>query len=209
MLTSLGPQNPIASLQQYANTLRQGVKLLGFPDVDSYFSQPPADYQPPPPPPPPPDPKLLVAQIQAQSDDKRLQFEQMKLKADAAFKERDHEFRMAQLSQDGQLRGAELAQKHLNEALTRSHEVERTATDAALRIKEMELRHETELSKEFVNNSVDAAKHKAKIESDNLQTATKVANEKHLGEMKVHAEHERTLAEMDHEEKMASKEPKE
>lgn len=207
MLTSLGPDNPIASLTQYANTLRQGVKLLGFPDVDSYFGMPPQGYQPPQPQ-QQPDPKILVAQIQAQSDAKRLEFEQMKLKADSAFKQQQHEREMAKIQIDAQLRGAELQQKHLNESLTRSHEVERTATDAAIRIKEMELKHETELSKEFVNNSVEQAKAKAKIESENLQTATKAANEKHLGEIKIAAEHERTLAEHEHEEKMAKHEKK-
>jgi hypothetical protein len=205
LLTTLGPSNPIASLSQYATMLQQAVKLSGFPDVDTYFSVPPQGWQPPQPQ-QQPDPKILVAQIQAQSDDKRLQFEQQKHQADTALKNQQHELAMATLMQNTRQHEAELQQKHLNEALTRQHEVERTATDAALRIKEMELRHETELSKEFVKHSVEEAKTKAKIESDNLQTATTVANTKHLGEIKIAAEHERTLAEHEHEEKMVDKE---
>lgn len=209
LLTTLGPQNPIASLSQYANTLRQGVKLLGFPDVDSYFSAPPADYQPPPPPQPPPDPKIQVAQIQAQSAAEQNKLEMQKLLADSSHKQRAHELEMAKVQQEGQLRAAELTQKHVNEEMTRQNETERLATETAIRIKEMELKHETELSKEFVQNSVASAKEKAKIESSNVQTAAKIANEKHLGELKAHLEHERTLAEMKHKHAEAMKpEPK-
>ena len=40
ILTQLGPQNPIVSIEQYVNTLRSIAEIGGFKDVDQFFNSP-------------------------------------------------------------------------------------------------------------------------------------------------------------------------
>jgi hypothetical protein len=202
LLQTLGPSNPIASLTQYANTLRQAAKLSGFLDVDTYFAMPPQDYQPPP---PPPDPKLQIAQMENQTKQQQLQLQQQKDMVDAADKQRTHQREMMRIQHDAELRLAELQQQQINQDNDNDRDAERIATDVALRIKEMELRHETEISKEEFNAGVENVRQKAKLESSNLQSAAKIANDLHLGELKARLEHERSLVEMEHKHKEAMK----
>ena len=62
----LGPQNPLVSMQQYANTLTRMIELAGFQDAQSFINT----EVPPMPPqlqePPQPDPAALLAQAEAQ-----------------------------------------------------------------------------------------------------------------------------------------------
>ena len=48
-LQVMGPNNPLVTPAQYANTLRKMVELSGFKDSSQFFNAIPADYQPPAP----------------------------------------------------------------------------------------------------------------------------------------------------------------
>tara|TARA_B100000212_G_C27379865_1_gene536523 strand:+ start:719 stop:2839 length:2121 start_codon:yes stop_codon:yes gene_type:complete len=65
ILQTLGPNNPLVSLQQYANTLGKVIEMSGFKDVDAFINP-----QVPPMPPQPeqqkPDPAELLAQAEIQ-----------------------------------------------------------------------------------------------------------------------------------------------
>ena len=63
ILQQLGPNNPLVSLQQYANTLSKLIEMAGFKDVTSFIN---TQVQPMQPPPPKPDPAELLAQAEAQ-----------------------------------------------------------------------------------------------------------------------------------------------
>jgi len=78
ILQQLGPQNPIVSAQQYSNTLRRMCEFAGFRDVSQFFSQVPANWQPPPPPPQPgqdpsQDPRAQAALILAHAQQQQIQ----------------------------------------------------------------------------------------------------------------------------------------
>lgn len=65
-LTTMGPQNPLCTLGQYANTLQDMMHAAGIMNTGRYFNPLPTDFVPPPPPPPPPTPDQLLAGIEAQ-----------------------------------------------------------------------------------------------------------------------------------------------
>ena len=62
-----GPENPLAGLEEYRNTLAEIAKLSGIVDVERYLKDPtdPAS-QPPPQEPPQPSPEEILAQAEAQ-----------------------------------------------------------------------------------------------------------------------------------------------
>ena len=66
ILQTLGPNNPIVSLQQYANTLARLVEMAGFKDVNSFLNTQVPPQPPMPQEPPQPDPTALLAQAEAQ-----------------------------------------------------------------------------------------------------------------------------------------------
>jgi len=62
----LGPQNPLVSMQQYANTLTRMIELAGFQDAQSFINTEVPPMPPQPQEPPQPDPAALLAQAEAQ-----------------------------------------------------------------------------------------------------------------------------------------------
>jgi len=65
IMQTLGPQNPLVSMQQYANTLTRMIELAGFQDAQSFINTevPPAPPQPQEP--PKPDAAEMLAQAEA------------------------------------------------------------------------------------------------------------------------------------------------
>lgn len=61
ILQKMGVNNPVVSMEQYTNTLRQYVELAGLKDAGRYFKDP-TQAQMQPPPPPPPNPELIKVQ---------------------------------------------------------------------------------------------------------------------------------------------------
>jgi len=66
ILQLLGPQNPLVSMQQYANTLTRMIELAGFQDAQSFVNTEVPPMPPQPQQPPQPDPATLLAQAEAQ-----------------------------------------------------------------------------------------------------------------------------------------------
>jgi len=63
-IQAMGPQNPIAGLQEYRNTLAAMTELMGFKSPEKFFVDP-AQWTPPPPEPAQPDPNMIIAQAEA------------------------------------------------------------------------------------------------------------------------------------------------
>ena len=66
IMQTLGPQNPLVSMQQYANTLTRMIELAGFQDAQSFINTEVPPIPPQPQEPPQPDPAALLAQAEAQ-----------------------------------------------------------------------------------------------------------------------------------------------
>ena len=65
ILQLLGPQNPLVSMQQYANTLTRMIELAGFQDAQSFVNSEVPPMPPQPQEPPKPDPAEMLAQAEA------------------------------------------------------------------------------------------------------------------------------------------------
>ena len=103
----LGPQNPLVSLQQYANTLTKLVELAGFKDSTQFFN---AEVQPMPPQQPPEEQKPDAAEMLAQAEAMKAQVSAQKAMIDA---ETD---RMKIIMDDDRQRDIEEAQIRLKAA---------------------------------------------------------------------------------------------
>ena len=66
ILQTLGPQNPLVSIQQYYQTLTQIIELAGFKDPARFFTDP-STFQAPPQEPQKPDANEMLAQVQMES----------------------------------------------------------------------------------------------------------------------------------------------
>ena len=65
ILQPLGPQNPLVSMQQYANTLTRMIEMAGFQDAQSFINTEVPPMPPQPQEPPKPDPAEMLAQAEA------------------------------------------------------------------------------------------------------------------------------------------------
>ena len=65
IMQTLGPQNPLVSMQQYANTLTRMIELAGFQDAQSFVNTEVPPMPPQPQEPPKPDPAEMLAQAEA------------------------------------------------------------------------------------------------------------------------------------------------
>ena len=66
IMQTLGPQNPLVSMQQYANTLTRMIELAGFQDAQTFINTEVPPMPPMPQEPQQPDPAALLAQAEAQ-----------------------------------------------------------------------------------------------------------------------------------------------
>jgi hypothetical protein len=63
ILQTLGPTNPLATVQQYYQTMTQMLELAGFKDPNKFFTDP-STVPPQPQQPPKPDPNEMLAEVQ-------------------------------------------------------------------------------------------------------------------------------------------------
>ena len=64
-MQTLGPNNPLVNLQQYANTLTKMIEMAGFKDATSFINTQVPPMPPAPQEPPKPDPAEMLAQAEA------------------------------------------------------------------------------------------------------------------------------------------------
>jgi len=116
LLQTLGPNNPLVTMGQYANTLTKLVEMAGYKDSSQFFNQLPMDYAPPQQP-PQPDPTQALAQVQIQS-----------------------------IQADIQKKAAELALEREKMIRADDRERDRIAQDGILKRQEMELKYQVNLA---------------------------------------------------------------
>lgn len=110
IFATVGPNNPLVSVNEYHNTLIEMLALSGFKNGSKYFTDP-AKWVPPPNG-PPPTPQMIDAQTHQQ----KVQVEAQKLQTDAALKQilaaNDSAHKNADRQQALQLALAEMASKY-------------------------------------------------------------------------------------------------
>jgi hypothetical protein len=192
ILSQLGPQNPLVKLSQYYHTLKTGLEIGGFKDVGNFFTEVPADWQPPAPPEPQPTPEQVLAQTQ-------LQIEEMKTKRELAIKE-------AELT----LKEQEADQQHEREMLKLAQQLEieklKLEMEYNVKLQIARINAEVKQSAAVLDGQVKAAtlEHDAEIaDREDDREERRMAHEK---EMDVRGQaHEEHMAErqQDHAEKTA------
>jgi len=111
ILQLVGPENPLVNVQQLYTTYSKMVEMAGYRDVSQFFKDP--SLEPPKPPKPPdPSPEELLAQVQMQEIQARMQIEQAKLALDENKSQVDAALRQADMETDAALRMAELKAKY-------------------------------------------------------------------------------------------------
>ncbi len=103
VLTTVGMMNPLVSLAQYAETLRELAKLSGYVDAERFFSAVAPDYQPPQPETPPNVEMEFLkleakkAELEDQRKQNELQVKVAELQAKLAEKEREQAMKQQEI----------------------------------------------------------------------------------------------------------------
>lgn len=144
ILAQMGPMNPLVSLPQYSNTLTKIVELSGFKNTSAYITDLPDDFQLPPPPPMPADPNAasaeLLAQVEREKAQMKMQVDGAKLQADAAKTQANQQIEAFKLQLDREKFMAERMQAEFELQMQREQMmIDARVKEAELRIKEAEL----------------------------------------------------------------------
>jgi hypothetical protein len=123
-LQLMGPQNPLVSPAQYANTLRKMVELSGFKDSSQFFNAIPADYQPPAPQ-PKPSPEEMLAQVQVKS-----------------------------IEADIEKKAADLALQREEMLLKDDRERDKLASEQFIKLRELELKYNAQINETQINAEI-------------------------------------------------------
>lgn len=129
LLQMMGPSNPIVSIGQYSHTLSKLAEVSGFQNASAFFNKLPQDYAPPPSP-PPVDPNAQATELLAKVE---MEKAQMKMQVDQAKMEADAQFKQAKLQLDYEQQQADFARKQLE------LEVQQQKFAAELQLKEAEM----------------------------------------------------------------------
>jgi hypothetical protein len=116
IMQTLGPNNPLCTVAQYANTLAQIVTLAGFKNTTKYFNQvdmqqvqammQQAQANPPP------DPNMMLVQIEAQKAQAKAQIDAAKLQQDAQDSARRNQLDQQRMHLDAMVRMADIEAKY-------------------------------------------------------------------------------------------------
>jgi hypothetical protein len=165
IMQTLGPNNPLCTVAQYANTLAQITTLAGFKDTTRYFNQVDmqqvAQMQQAASQNQPPDPNQLLAQIEQAKIQAKAQTDAAKLQSDAAIEAQKLELEKQKMHIDAMLRIADLEAKY--------------GTQVNIAHIEAQLNHAQELAK--ANIDADTQRHNAMVQAmSQLQQAGPNAN---------------------------------
>ena len=111
ILTTVGPDNPLVGVVQYANTLRKITELSGFKDADQFFKDP-LKEPPKPPEPKEPSPEEQMMEMQQQQFAMTMELERAKLQLDAEKAKTNAQMKEAEMNIDAQLKVTELGAKY-------------------------------------------------------------------------------------------------
>jgi hypothetical protein len=111
ILQSLGPNNPLVTVGQYAGTLTKIIELAGYKDTTQFINQLPMDYSPPQQQPrPDPSEALTAVQVQAIQADIEKKAAELALEREKMIRADDRE--RDRIAQDGVLRRQEMELKY-------------------------------------------------------------------------------------------------
>jgi hypothetical protein len=158
IIQTLGPDNPITTLAMYADTLRRGVELGGFPDVDSFFKAVAPDWKPPQQP-PQPSPEMAMVQIEQAKAQHAAQMAEQKMQQDQDKAQQELAQKQAEMQQNYVIEQMKLAQ---------ARELEAAQLDA-------QFGAQVNIAK--ITADVDLVKEQARIEAENHRTAARIEAE--------------------------------
>jgi len=163
IIQTLGPDNPIVTVEEYRNTLAQITALMGFKDAARYFKPVSADQlkaamaqkQPPP------DPNMLLVQIEQQKAQAKIAHDQLKLQQDAA---------IAQMNDARERERNQMQAETERQRMTLQAEVERYKQhlDAMIAVAKIEAEYKTKLDVAALDSrvAVEEAHIKATADKD-------------------------------------------
>lgn len=167
-LQALGPDNPLVTLGQYANTLRRAVVLSGHPNPNEFFNAVPLDWKPEPQP-PQPTPEQVLAEAQLKQEEMKTQRELLIKQHELELKREEmtleHQRKMEEMAMEAELKRLELEMKYnadiqsaelaaatkerstmiSAEIQERAGEHQRAIAEHSASLKEMEQRHKQEI----------------------------------------------------------------
>ena len=111
ILQRVGPDNPLVDISQLYNTYSKLAELAGYKDPSQFFKDPRLE-PPKPPKPPEPSPEELLAEVQKQEIQARMQVEAAKLALATDQAQTDAALKSAELETDAALKMAELKAKY-------------------------------------------------------------------------------------------------
>lgn len=97
LMGAFGPDNPVAGLAEYRNTMKRVMDTIGIKNVDAYFKDPSMA----PPKPPQPDPQAMLIQAQIELEKAKQNLDRQKLEFDYDCKNREIALKEAELAQKG------------------------------------------------------------------------------------------------------------
>lgn len=181
IMTTLGPDNVLLDQANYRYTLGELVKLAGRPDVDRFFkpldpeqlaqqnqqAAEMAQQQQES------DPAARLAAAQIQIDQQRLQMEGQKMQAEMQFKQLELQFRQAEAEQKARL------------------EAERIASENAVRMRELELKYNVELTLGQMRAEMEREKTAMGVQADVVKSERQLDAQREAAAMKADVEVEK------------------
>jgi hypothetical protein len=184
ILQTLGPDNPICKVGQYANTLRKIVELQGFKDTSSFFNSVDPNWAPPPQP-PAPDPKIQIEQMKQQN---AMQMKQIELQAQERF-----EMFKAQMQQ--QIERAKMEQQAAIEDRNYNLKLLEISSRRETAIAVAEAQYKTTIDSRVIDSQVKIDAESMRAEAENLRTAATISHEAKQSVLEAALEHRKIDAE--------------
>lgn len=184
IIQTLGPDNPVCKIGQYANTLRRIVELQGFKDTSSFFNAVDTNWAPQPQP-PAPDPKMQIEQMKQAN---AMQMKQIELQA----QERVEMFNAQMTQQIEKMKleqAAAIADRDYNLKLLEIASKRETAIAVA------EAQYKTTIDSQTIDAQVTLDAEHLKAEAENLRTAATISHEAKQAVLEASLEHRKIDAE--------------
>jgi hypothetical protein len=137
ILQQMGPNNPLVSIGQYAQTLRKMVEIAGFKDANAFFNDLPADFQMPENPQEQESPEQMLAAVQREA----IQADIQKKQAELQLKEQEV--------------GAKLQMDREQMVRSDDRERDRIETDVMLRALDIQAKHGMQIDLNMLMNIIN------------------------------------------------------
>lgn len=164
ILATLGPSNPMVSLNDYRMTLVKRLEMMGRKDAEQYFRAVPENWTPPP---PPPDPNQQIAQAEMA----KAQAQVAKTQADVAAQAAETQLAAERAQVEEMRRAMDLQLKREEMHLIDERERDRIEVDSALRIEQMTLQYASQQEATKVAQTVNALIADQKAQLEHTRTA--------------------------------------